>query len=42
MGTTIRVFAAWWYEHRDVPREQVVEAIMDAARAGPRHIARSD
>lgn len=34
--TGIRAFASWWYEHRDVPRQQVVEAIVDFARAGAR------
>ena len=37
-ATAIRAFAAWWYEHRDVPREQVVDAIMDVARAGAERI----
>ena len=38
MATAIRAFAAWWYEHRAVPREQVVDAIMDVAQAGARRI----
>jgi AcrR family transcriptional regulator len=33
VATAIRTFAAWWYEHRDVPREQVVDAVMDVAAA---------
>src|SRR3954465_7590026 len=37
-ATAIRAFAAWWYEHRDVPKEQVVDAIMDVARAGAERI----
>jgi AcrR family transcriptional regulator len=36
VGTAIRTFAAWWYDHRDVPREQVVDAIADVAAAGAR------
>lgn len=36
VSTAIRAFAAWWYEHRDVPQERVTEAIMDVARAGAR------
>ena len=32
-STAIRTFAAWWYEHRDVPRGQVVDAIMDVIQA---------
>jgi AcrR family transcriptional regulator len=38
VGTAIRSFAAWWYEHRDVPREQIVDAIMDLAVAAARHL----
>jgi AcrR family transcriptional regulator len=38
MATTIRAFAAWWYEHRDVPREQVVDAVMDVAAASAHRI----
>jgi AcrR family transcriptional regulator len=34
-ATAIRTFAAWWYEHSDVPREEVVDAIMDVIRARP-------
>jgi AcrR family transcriptional regulator len=34
VAVAIRAFAAWWYEHPDVPRERVVEAIVDVARAG--------
>jgi AcrR family transcriptional regulator len=34
VATAIRAFAAWWYEHRDIPMEQVADAIMDVARAG--------
>jgi AcrR family transcriptional regulator len=37
-ATAIRAFAAWWYEHREVPREQVVDAIMDVAHAGAERI----
>ena len=40
VATAIRTFAAWWYEHRDVPREQVVDAIMDVARAGAERIGK--
>src|SRR3954467_1552224 len=31
VGTAIRAFAEWWYEHQEVPRERVVDAIMDVA-----------
>jgi len=37
VATAIRAFAAWWYEHREVPQERIVEAIIDVARAGGRH-----
>jgi AcrR family transcriptional regulator len=39
VGTAIRAFAAWWYEHPEIPREVVVDAIMDVAAAAARHIA---
>jgi AcrR family transcriptional regulator len=41
MATAIRAYAGWWYEHRDVPREEVVDAIMDLAQAGARRISAS-
>jgi AcrR family transcriptional regulator len=34
----IRAFAAWWYDHRDVPREAVAQAILDFAAAGAERI----
>jgi AcrR family transcriptional regulator len=34
MTTGIRAFAAWWYEHREIPREQVLEAILAFSDAG--------
>jgi AcrR family transcriptional regulator len=40
VATAIRTFAEWWYEHQDVPRERVVDAIMDVAAASARHIPR--
>jgi AcrR family transcriptional regulator len=36
--TGIRAFAAWWYEHREVPREVVVAAILDFAGAATSRI----
>jgi AcrR family transcriptional regulator len=39
VGTAIRAFAAWWYEHPETPREVVVNAIMDVAAAAARHIS---
>jgi AcrR family transcriptional regulator len=38
VATAIRAFATWWYEHREIPREQIAEAIIDVARAGARHV----
>jgi AcrR family transcriptional regulator len=38
VAAAIRAFAAWWYEHSDIPREQVVDAVMDVAGAAARHI----
>jgi len=39
VATGIRAFAAWWYDHRDVPREAVADAILDFAAAGYHRIA---
>lgn len=38
LAITVRIFAAWWYEHREVPKAQVVEAILDVADAGARRL----
>jgi hypothetical protein len=38
VAVAMRAFVAWWYEHPDVPQEQIAEAIMDVARAGAQHI----
>jgi hypothetical protein len=40
VATAIRAFAAWWYEHREIPRDQVADAIVDVARAGARRASR--
>jgi AcrR family transcriptional regulator len=37
VATGVRAFAAWWYDHRGVPREVVTEAILDFASYGARH-----
>jgi AcrR family transcriptional regulator len=34
LATTIRGLSAWWHEHPDVPREEVVDAVMAIARSG--------
>ncbi|MEA2412333.1 MAG: hypothetical protein QOC77_2894 [Thermoleophilaceae bacterium] len=38
VAAAIRAFAGWWYDHRDVPREQVVDAVMDVAAAAAHRI----
>jgi AcrR family transcriptional regulator len=38
VATAIRTFAAWWYEHREVPQQRITEAILDVAAAGARHL----
>lgn len=38
VATAIRAFASWWYDHREVPREQIVEAIADVAAAAARRL----
>jgi AcrR family transcriptional regulator len=38
VATAIRAFAAWWYEHQEVPREEVVDAVMDVAAAAAHRI----
>jgi len=40
VALAIRVYAAWWYDHRDVSREHVVAAISDVAAAGARRVGR--
>lgn len=38
VALAIRTYALWWYDHPDVPREDVREAIMDVAVASARRI----
>jgi AcrR family transcriptional regulator len=38
VGTAIRAFAEWWYDHQEIPRELVVDAIMDVAVAAARRL----
>jgi AcrR family transcriptional regulator len=40
VGLAVRVYAAWWHDHRTVPRKRVVEAIGDVAAAGARRVGR--
>jgi AcrR family transcriptional regulator len=39
VATAIRTFAAWWYDHSEIPQAQVTDAILDVARAGAERIA---
>lgn len=34
LATALRAFALWWLEHPEVPREDVVAAVLDVAQAG--------
>src|SRR3954447_24669483 len=34
VALAVRTYAAWWYAHPEVSREQVLEAILDVAAAG--------
>jgi AcrR family transcriptional regulator len=34
LAVAVRAFAAWWYDNRDVPREDIADAIVAFARAG--------
>lgn len=38
VAMAVRTYASWWRTHREVPREQVVEAVGDLAAAATRHI----
>src|SRR4051794_25418245 len=38
VALAVRTYAAWWYEHPKVPREEVLEAILDVAAAGATRI----
>ena len=38
VALAVRVYAAWWHDHRRVPRKHVVEAIGDVAVAGARRL----
>jgi AcrR family transcriptional regulator len=42
LGVAVRVFATWWYDHRDVPREHVVDLIVDLARSAAQRLAPQD
>ena len=38
VAAAIRTFAAWWYEHREIPQEQITQAIIDVAHAGAQRL----
>ena len=40
VAVAIRAFAAWWYDHPEVPRDAVADAIMDFSRAGTDNVGR--
>ena len=33
VATAIRAFASWWYDHREIPQEQIADAIVGVARS---------
>jgi len=39
LATAIRGYAAWWHDHPTVPRERVVDSVMDFTQAGVRRLA---
>jgi AcrR family transcriptional regulator len=38
VAAAVQVFVAWWYEHPDVPQEEIAAAIMDVAQAAAKRI----
>lgn len=38
VALAVRTYASWWYSHRDIPREHLVEAIGDLAAASARRL----
>jgi hypothetical protein len=40
VATGIRAFANWWYENQRVPREVVVDAILDFASSAATNLSR--
>lgn len=38
VALAVRTFASWWQDHPEVPREQVVDALVDLAAAGAHRI----
>jgi AcrR family transcriptional regulator len=38
MTTAIRAYATWWHDHPRVPRERVVDAVMDFTQAGVKRL----
>jgi AcrR family transcriptional regulator len=39
LGTAIRAYATWWLDHPRVPRERVVDAVLDFTEAGVRRLS---
>jgi AcrR family transcriptional regulator len=42
VAVAIRGFATWWFDHPEMAREQVVDAIMDVVHAGAHRLAGRD
>jgi AcrR family transcriptional regulator len=38
VALAVRTYSSWWYDHSEVPREEVLEAILDVATAGATRI----
>ena len=41
VATAIKAFASWWYDHREIPQEQIADAIVGVARSLPRSAAQA-
>jgi AcrR family transcriptional regulator len=39
LTTAIRAYATWWHDHPRVPRQRVVDAVMDFTQAGVKRLA---
>jgi AcrR family transcriptional regulator len=38
LATGVRSFASWWHDHPEIPRELIVDAVMDLSDAGLRRL----
>jgi hypothetical protein len=39
LTTAIRAYATWWFDHPRVPRERVVDAVLDFTEAGVKRLS---